>query len=88
MMTCLNDTSKVSRRVATVNQTRPFFLPPQIKQKKAVWLRETKQCCAVNCFNVFLFKEADNIFINFHLIPKSKWVAAINRKGWYPTECT
>ena len=32
---------KVSRRDATVNQTRPFFPPPQRKRKKAVWPRET-----------------------------------------------
>ena len=29
------------RRVATVNQTRPFFRHPKEKRKKAVWPRET-----------------------------------------------
>ena len=32
---------KVLRRVASVNQTRPFFPPPQRKMEKVVWLHET-----------------------------------------------
>ena len=30
------------RQDACVNQTRTFFLPPQIKTEKAVWPRETR----------------------------------------------
>lgn len=48
-----------------------------------------KQCCAVNCSNVFI-KGSGVKFYRFPADPerKSKWVAAVNRKDWYPTEYT
>ena len=48
-----------------------------------------KECCAVDCFNIH---EAGN-GLNFYRFPKdpdrrSKWIAAVNRKDWPPTEYT
>ena len=46
-----------------------------------------KYCCAANCSNVFT-KGSEVKFYRFPSDPerKAKWIAAINRKDWYPTE--
>ena len=46
-----------------------------------------KYCCAANCSNVFT-NGSEVKFYRFPLDPeqKAKWIAAINRKDWYPTE--
>ena len=46
-----------------------------------------KYCCAANCTNVFK-KGSEVHFYRFPSDPerKAKWIAAINRKDWYPTE--
>ena len=48
-----------------------------------------KYCCAPNCTNVFL-KGSGIKFYRFPTDPerKQRWIAAVDRKDWYPTEYT
>ena len=46
-----------------------------------------KECCAVDCFN--LCEKGNGL--SFYSSPqdldrRNKWIAAVNRKDWYPTE--
>ena len=48
-----------------------------------------KECCAVGCNN--LCEKGNGLsFYTFPTDPdrRSKWIAAVNRKEWYPTEHT
>jgi len=46
-----------------------------------------KECCAVDCNNLYL-KGNRLSFYTFSTDPdqRSKWIAMVNRKEWYPTE--
>ena len=48
-----------------------------------------KYCCAPNCSNVFV-KGSGIKFYRFPTDPERKqnWIAALNRKDWYPTKYT
>ena len=46
-----------------------------------------KQCCAVNCSNIFV-KGSEVQFYRFPADPEGKVSGAVNRKDWYPTEYT
>ena len=49
----------------------------------------SKNCCAVGCYNVFR-KRSRIQFYRFavDLERRSKWIAAVNRQNWNPTEYT